>query len=200
MVLDENGTFTGTYTGGYTGIHCLHCPGEDPRGPDGEPDYSFTCSGHGRCIAGEYCECEPAWDGFSDDCSHLACPADPSEDEDEERTFCTGVGECINAPLVQLNDTVTVCDENGESTLSPHEFVRPPNDWVARYVDCEARTMLIAQCSCPPMRSIPFCGEITVEEGSLTVLGSPAASRVRPSAGASFAIAMAVAVAFLCNR
>ena len=188
---------------GFPGIHCLHCPGEDYRLPDGSPDYSMTCSGHGKCIDGESCLCEDEWDGyFSDDCSQLACPAEDVENDDGTTTkfFCSGVGQCANLPLTPLNGTAS-CDANGGyAGITPDQYLVAqgffPNDYVAYYVNCETRMMTIAKCECPDYSTQmpPDCQRIVLAEASITVLDG-AARRVDASSSRALAT-VAVATAF----
>jgi len=159
---------------GYPGIHCLHCPGELGQAaytlPDGRPDYTKTCNGHGVCIDGLRCECEPAWrHPDQTDCSLLACPLEESvmSDGSTLTAYCSGVGNCVNV-VASFNATVS-CD-----VVTPYDTA-VGNDHVAFSVDCSTRTMTIAQCECPQGTSVPRCQPISVAAATITVLG--AASR-----------------------
>jgi len=174
----------------------LHCPGENYLLPDGTPDYSITCSGHGTCIDGISCMCDSAWDGFSDDCSQLACPREDvtMQDGTVQQVHCSGVGACYN-DVVALNAS---CDANGVSAATPPQYLLQPNDYVNFYVDCASSTMTIARCLCAntATQSAPKCEAITLEEGNIVVL-DPAGSRARPFPGLSTLLATALAVALL---
>jgi len=197
-LVDANGTVIGTATGGFEGIHCLHCPGENYLLPDGSPDYLMTCSGHGMCIDGISCMCESEWDGFSDDCSQLACPREDvtMQDGTIQQVHCSGVGACRNI-VVEMGANAS-CGADGVSALTPRDFVQPPNDYVAFYVDCATARMTIAQCVCAntATQSAPKCEPITLEEGNIVVI-DPAASRARPFPGVSAMLATALAAALL---
>ena len=185
---------------GFEGISCQHCPGEDYLLPDGTPDYMTTCSGHGMCIDGTTCECEEAWAGFSLDCSQLACPREEMTlaDGTEANLPCTGVGTCYN-DLVTLNASVTACNAEGVTSLTPSEHVVPPIDFVAFYVNCDERTMTIARCQCTGItQSAPMCAPITLEQGSIQVLGA-AGRRANPSLWLSLVLSTVVATAIVCR-
>lgn len=128
----------------YSDIQCLHCPGESPIGPNGLPDYTTTCSNHGYCIDGKRCECEQAWDGFSANCSQLACPTESANLHDGTLAppeFCSGNGQCINTH----EELSAPCHAGGASVVSPD-----PADInrVAYHVDCAENEIIFARCDC----------------------------------------------------
>ena len=193
---NSNGTFTGELSGGYIGIECLHCPGENYLTPSGRPDYTMTCSGHGVCIDGIACQCDAAWDGFSDDCSQLACPMMTITDANgvDSEVYCSGVADCYNPDPFPLNSTAVACDADGNPLVTPHPYLENPINFVGFYVDCETRMMTVAQCACQGItQAPPDCAPVQLKGDSLTVIDSPAPARVAPSRGTSVAIAAVLA-------
>jgi len=168
----------------YAGIHCLHCPGENYRLPDGSPDYTRTCSGHGICIDGEYCQCEAAWNGFSDDCSMLACPRTEVESDtgETELQYCNGVGTCYNTV-----NTSIVCPADPSGAV-------PNDDYVAYHVDCATNTMTLARCSCPPGFVQPRCAAFTATEAQNVLVTSPGTVAVQSQLLLTVVLAVSVAV------
>ena len=67
--------------------------------------------------------------------------------------------------------------------------------------ESETRTMTIAQCECPRQTSVPMCAPISLEKGSITVIGSafgsPAAARVHGSPRMALMLAMVLGALFL---
>jgi len=162
----------------YSGIHCLHCPGADTT------DYTTTCSGHGICIDGQYCRCEQAWNGFSTDCSQLACPstADASStDGDSALQFCNGAGECYNT----VNSSVT-CPTSASETVGM--------DFVAQSLDCGAGTITIARCRCEVGTIPPQCMAFTATEATNVLVTSPASPHMQRKASALVFAAVATVI------
>jgi hypothetical protein len=150
----------------YSGIHCLHCPGEDPRRPDGSKDYTQTCSGHGVCIDGQACECEAAW-SLANDCSQLACPTSAVEglasgDDESAVQYCNGVGTCYNT----VNSSIS-CPTSAVDTVG--------TDFVAQHLDCAVGVIVIARCQCPAGGFIkPRCLAFTASEAGNVLVFSDA--------------------------
>ena len=193
---------------GYSGIHCLHCPYDRlPDGTlkytleDGRPDYTRSCSGHGYCVDGQYCQCEPAWDGRASghyDCSHLACPTEERTlpDGSTEEVFCSGRGACLNSQYSLSNSSTGAsnCIEGDSSHISANDFVG--NAYVAFAVDCDQSIITVAHCDCPPGTTQPLCGDVILAAAQVTVLS--AASRSASSYSQSMsALAMTLALTVL---
>jgi hypothetical protein len=208
-VTNAAGEYTGQYTGGYTGIRCEHCPGDeqDPKYllPDGRPDFTYTCSGHGQCRDGTTCICEAEWSLDPDRCSLLSCPKEEVTlvDGSTDVAHCSGVGACINIKDVALNATTVACDSAGNPLVLPEQLTPPPIvpafDYIHYAIDCQARLMTIAQCDCPlPTQSAPKCEKINVAAAKLEVVGSAGRrGGVRSGAAAMFlgaVIAMVLSV------
>jgi len=206
----------------YAGVECLHCP-DDYENPatrtnlkytraDGSPDYTRSCSGHGMCVRGEFCECEPAWDGalsgFSD-CSHLACPTATVmlPNGEEAQAFCNNRGTCANTEYAigtfSANGTAVTttgtCVDGASTFLDPMGF--RGEDFVAYYINCEADMVTIAHCDCPPGTSQPECGDIILAAATLTVLSAaPKAASAQTFTTALLATGLAIAAAATQRR
>jgi len=163
-------------------ITCEHCPDDPPV--QNQSDYLVSCSGHGICIDGEYCQCEDAWSGFSTDCSMLACPITEEEDEDGNilEVFCSGNGACVN----DRNDSFT-CPAGGAAGVAanPSDFLPggiDEDDFVAYHVDCEENEIVYARCDCIGPRYVaPDCTFFVVQETEDIILSSDGRnSRVVP--------------------
>lgn len=167
----------------YSSIHCLHCPGEDPRtGPNGSlPDYTSTCSNHGICIDGSYCQCEPAWDGFSTDCSQLACPTTEEVQDDGSvvQSFCSGNGECYNTRVASVS-----CPGGNPSAVNPSDYLPAleQSDYVAYAVDCVAGEIVFARCQCINFNfASPKCELISVATAEDQIIESGVSTRTMRS-------------------
>jgi len=177
-------------------IYCLHCPSDrDANGAlqeaykldDGTPDYTSTCSGHGTCVAGLQCSCDPAWSGFTDDCSLLACPVELEEAVDgaARSNYCNGRADCLNQ-VFMLNGTSALgaeeetgaisgtgtaqCHGGDASTVHPADFVG--DQWVAYDVDCGLQRLTVAYCDCPVGTTQPYCGDVILAAAQVTVLSA----------------------------
>ena len=164
-----------------SGVTCLHCPGEPTD------DLTLTCSGHGICKDGTECLCEAAWNGFSANCSQLACPSTVVPGSEPPVTqYCNGVGTCYNT----INSSVS-CPASAADTVGI--------DFVASYLDCDAGSITIARCSCPPGTIPPSCNVFTATEAGNELVTSAAAGAAAPSLLMSICLAF-VASASLVRR
>ena len=185
-----------------------YCPALPPR--DGPRHFSFLsesgliagcgsavpadsgqgqCSGHGVCIDGQYCECEPEWSGFSTDCSQLACPTTTivQEEGDPEEVYCRGQGTCYNTV------NATTCVNGDPASVSPEDVVGI--DYVAYHVECEEGIITLARCDCPFGYGQPSCDLIIRQKESETILGGSACRReASPAALAVTLLAAALLV------
>ena len=197
VTLDENGTATGEAVGGYVGIECLHCPGENPKTIDGRKDFTYTCSGHGVCIDGTTCQCEPNWAGFSSDCSQLACPTETVTDADGSvrQVFCSGVSPdaCINPPAITITNG-SACDADGNPVATPGPYLENPIDYVNFHVECATKKMIVAQCACTGItQAPPDCAPVQLKGDSLTVIDAANPRHRNRSGGGLAGLAVAVA-------
>jgi len=94
---------------------CVHCANDTY--PD---DPHRTCSDHGVCIDGEYCRCDPEWEGVQ--CELLRCPNN-----------CNGHGNCYNAR------TPEECSVNATSDPTAGMCQDPAGHCVAAYHDCPSK-------------------------------------------------------------
>jgi len=183
---------------GYDGIFCQHCPADYDGGslkytrPDGSPDYTRTCSGHGTCVGGVGCTCDAEWSGLTDDCSQLACPItmESLADGSSRAIFCNDRAECLNE-VVLLNETTAKSIGSDASAVKPeaHGHV----DYVAYHVDCTKQELTVAKCDCPAGTTQPFCGDVILAAAKVTILSS--ASRSQGSLLAASFLTLLAAIA-----